>query len=209
MVSHDLVGLVDGRAGAPSALPAASALTPARALAGGAAGGAAAERAALGAQWSPLPVFSGLQATPRTPHSVHCLWTPASLLFRPRYCHPRGVPAASAFPVGSGLWLPASCRDSQWPPGGTSPAPSWAYPDKMGRAAHWPAPLTWTWIPRQAAGQLDSWTGPGDHPRQACQVLTGSGQEEARLREAAFEQNGNRLDYPSAAWPVGREQGEQ
>lgn len=54
--------------------------------------------------WAPsgrrFPVFAWLQAAPRTPHSVHCLWTPASLLFRPSDCHPRGAPAASALPVG-------------------------------------------------------------------------------------------------------------
>lgn len=107
----------------------------------------------------PLPVFSWKQAGPLTPQGTGSgLRPPVELFAIPAQLAaiPEGPRQPQHFLLRQAFGSRPSCRDSQWLPGGTSPDPSWADPDKVDGAAH-------SLDLREAAGQLHSWK-EGDHP---------------------------------------------
>lgn len=131
-------------------------------------------------------MFSWLQAAPLT--LTQC---PACGLGRFAFpapdCPLRG-PCSLSISCWSGRWLLASCRDAQGPLE-IPPCPLLGLSREDGPCCPLASPSHMDLDPERGSGSWIPARAPGP-ASQASQVLTGSGQEEAGLREAAFGQNG-------------------
>lgn len=108
---------------------------------------------------------------------------------------PEGPKQPQHFLLGQAFAFWPSCRNSQWLPGGTSPAPFWADPDQMDGAAHSLDPDGSNW----AAGFLE-------RPRRPSSLLVRGRPEGPSQREIerhladGFEDGGGGHKPRNSGW---------
>lgn len=114
---------------------------------------------------------------------------------------PEGPMQLQHFLLGQAFGSWPSCRDSAWPPGGTSLAPSWAHLDKMDCAAHSPDPEGSNWAGRFLEG-----------PRRPFPLLVRGRPEDQSQREigsclaVGFEDGGGCHEPRNSGWKKTRGQ---